>query len=100
MNKHQPPKRCKHERHAFPVDVFHVPREQIKPYYDSYESQFDGIQSPMQIVMNYMVNIVNKFKQKSINNNNNYSTHIIKAYYKLFYLYQQQLSYGYTPTGT
>ena len=103
MNKHQPPKRYnKHERHAFPVDVFNVPREQIKPYYDSYESQFNGVQSPMQIVMNYMVKIIKISNQESANNNkySNQSPYTTKIYYKLFYLYQQQLSYGYTPSGT
>ena len=66
------------------------------------------MQSPMQIAMNYMINIIqtsNKninLNQQPINNNNriSQSPYTIKMYYKLFYLYQQQLSYGYTPTGT
>ena len=56
MNKHRHPRRGsdkKDDRRNFhPPDEFYVPRNQIKPYYESWEQQFDGMQSPNKMVLN------------------------------------------------
>ena len=58
MNLINKPKRIRNKNgrnlnHELP-DTFNVPRSQIKPYYDSFEQQFEGIQSPKILIMNHL----------------------------------------------
>ena len=51
MNQHSHPRRVgNHGNYQIP-EVFTVPRNQIKPYYSSFECQFDGIQSPNKLTL-------------------------------------------------
>ncbi len=68
MNKHILPRRAVHEYTALNPDnidvedhdgrsiiaaqTFVVPRSQIKPYFDRFEAQFDGEQSPAEVALN------------------------------------------------
>ena len=91
MNKHAPPKRAKQINQDEEVTTeYHVPREQIKTYFKSYETQFDGIQSPIELSINALTTNINKVK---INNENDNS----QNYQKLFQLYKYQIKMGYIP---
>ena len=90
MNKHRHPKRGKSEggngksgehRNLHPPDEFCVPRNQIKPYYDSWEDQFDGMQSPNKMVLNAL----------TTNDQDNENKYIL-----IFKIYKQQYDMGYT----
>ncbi len=61
--------------HELLPNEFNVPRSQIKPYYDSFEQQFDGIQSPKILVLNHL----NQSIPKLLNNNN---TNTLKMQYQ------------------
>ena len=91
MNKHAPPKRAKQiDPDEEIITEYYVPREQIKPYFKSYETQFDGIQSPIDLSINVLTNNVNKIKiTKQIDNSQNYQ--------RLFQLYKHQINMGYLP---
>ena len=74
------------QRRNCPItEQFNVPRDQIKPYYESYESQFDGTQSPMHILINTITNTI-KSKDKHEQ---------ITSYQCLFHLYELQSQMGY-----
>ena len=67
MNAHKTPKRVialpgDHSNYH-PIDQFVVPRNQIKPYYPSFEKQFDGMQSPIKLVLNTLTNVNPSIRQ-------------------------------------
>ena len=74
-------------RNIHDIQEFNVPRAQIKPYYESYEEQFDGTQSPIKIC-------INKLSQP-IHQNNTPNINIIQKYQTLFHIQHQQLKNGY-----
>ena len=53
LNQHKLPRRVIHfQFNDDPLQPFNVPREQIKPYFPSFEQRFDGIQSPIKLTIN------------------------------------------------
>ena len=83
MNKHKVPKRgTSHGRNNHPITEFTVPRDQIKPYYPSYESQFDGTESPLQILVAHL-----------IPSNHQYDP--TQKYHALFHICDMQMRMGY-----
>ena len=91
MNKHAPPKRAKQTDPDEEITTeYYVPREQIKPYFKSYETQFDGIQSPIELSINTLTTNINKVKITNENDNS-------QNYQKLFQLYKYQIKMGYIP---
>ena len=90
MNKHAPPKRADPQQpEENIVTEYYVPREQIKPYFESYEIQFDGIQSPIELSINVLTN--------SINQTDTTESDKTQIYQILFQMYNQQISMGYIP---
>ena len=89
MNKLKVPRRAKTlSRNVHEIDEFNVHRSQIKPYYESYESQFDGTQSPIQLC-------IHSINQSLYNNTTNDNNKIIRQYQSLFHMEQQKLNIGY-----
>ena len=61
MTEHAPPKRATHQQSGKDViKEFNVPREQVKPCFKSHETQFDGIQSPINASINFPTNNINE----------------------------------------
>ena len=83
--KKQSKPKISERRNCHEIEQFNVPRDQIKPYYESYESQFDGTQSPIHILINTITNTI-----KSKNERDQ-----ITSYQCLFHLYDQQSQMGY-----
>ena len=69
---------------------FNVPRDQIKPYFPSYESQFDGTQSPTDLSINVLTTNLYPINQHA-------DIEPARIYQSLFHLYQQQNEMGYIP---
>ena len=61
----------------------------LNPYFESYETQLDGIQSPIELSINVLTNNVN---QTDINNPDKTQTYQI-----LFQMYNQQNNVGCMP---
>ena len=61
-----------------PEQPFNVPREQIKPYFASFEQTFDGVQSPSKLT----INILSKTPDTS-------------SYQNIFHLYNEMIQNGY-----
>ena len=91
MNEHEAPKRgskppednaksSKNKSHSnyHPPEEFYVPRDQIKPYFDSWEKQFDGMQSPNKMIMNAL------------------AINCTEDYLLMFRIFEQQIMMGYT----
>ena len=86
MNKHAPPKRAKQiESDEETTTEYYVPREQFKPHYKSYETQFDGTRFPIELSINIVTSDINKV---NISNENDYSGN----YQMLLQLYKHQLN--------
>ena len=80
-------KTIKSQRNHQNIQEFVVPRAQIKPYYKSYEEQFDGTQSPMSILINTITKTIHR---------NPIDRHNVQLYQCLFHLYGQQKQMGYS----
>lgn len=82
MNKHKHPRRKKSlpgdHSNYHPPEEFNVPRNQIKPYYDSWEKEFDGMQSPNKMVLNALITDKN-------NTNYNLRLKILQMQYNMGY---------------
>ena len=91
LNQHNLPKRATHlQQKSDPSQSFNVPREQIKPYFPSFEQQFDGVQSPSQLILNTLTMSM----QCSQNDPNDSIASIV--YPHIIHIHQQQLHHGYT----
>ena len=88
MNPHKPPKRAHPTKDRLHGD-FIVPREQIKPYYTSYESQFDGLMSPLDLSME-LLSI--QIQENTIKLEQN-----IPCYYRLFHIFHEETTQGIAP---
>ena len=87
MNKHAPPKRATHQQPKENITTeYYVPREQIKPYFESHETQFHGTQSPIELLINVLTNNIN---QTDTDNHDKTQT-----YQVLFQMYNQQIDMG------
>ena len=93
LNQHKLPKRVIHLQNDDPLQQFNVPREQIKPYFPSFEQRFDGIQSPIKLTINTLT-------MSNISNTNDpYDPYYINpelSYKHIFQLNKQQNHYGCT----
>ena len=67
MNTHKTPKRVStlpgDHSNYHPVNEFIVPRNQIKPYFASFEQQFDGMQTPIKLILNNLTNVTSSVLQ-------------------------------------
>ena len=99
LNQHKLPKRVAHIlNNPDSNQSFNVPREQIKPYFPSFEQSFDGIQSPTQLIRNTLsMSILCPSDDPNDDPNDpKYKLKISTAYQRIFRLNQEQINHGYT----